>query len=275
VAGKPPEVGFKVRPDGRKGRDYYQVVIHRDRKAMHAAHREEKRRDGEPQAAFRKPKYEALASYNDYRLRRHGRALKLRAPLRGYVRFHVGALGSGIVAHEMTHAALYWLWYDKRIKPSPARTSTDERLATTVGEMVRQFWSGFYRLKERGVQWVPSWREGMLHKIGHARFTHGNTTTKYHAAKMAADYGSCVFYGHTHQIQEHHLLLRGKNRTIKAKSCGHLADETRLRYMRGKPTSWQQSLTVLCVFPSGDFRDFTASIFGGRFIGPLDGKVYG
>src|SRR5690242_301015 len=123
---KPPEVGFRVRPDGPRGRDYYQVVIRRNELEMHACHRELMRRDGNASAAFRKPLYEAIASYRGYRV---GGARGPDAPLRGYVHFHVGAIRPGLVAHEMTHAALYWLWYDKHIKPSPVRRSTDERMA--------------------------------------------------------------------------------------------------------------------------------------------------
>lgn len=62
--------------------------------------------------------------------------------VRGDIFFYKRALGSGIVAHEMTHAALYW--FEKRV--GLINRKNEEELAWCLGSLVAQFWRKFYRL---------------------------------------------------------------------------------------------------------------------------------
>ena len=129
------------------------------------------------------------------------------------------------------------------------------------------------RLRERGIKWVKSWSDGALYKVGKAVFHHGRFTNKYHAAKMALHYGTPIFYGHTHDIQEYWQVLHGKDEVIKGKSLGCLCEYGQ-RYLKGAPTNWQQAITVFYFHEDGYFQDHTAPIFKHRFIGPTNGKVY-
>ena len=61
----------------------------------------------------------------------------------GEVLFHAGNLGSGIVSHEMTHAAHYLLHRKWAHYNTPYR---DEQLAWLQGWLVWQFWTNYYRL---------------------------------------------------------------------------------------------------------------------------------
>jgi hypothetical protein len=58
---------------------------------------------------------------------------------RGNVCFHAGFIGVGVVAHEMTHSAMYFMRH-KRWPVTIRGPHDDEKLAGLVGELVRQFW---------------------------------------------------------------------------------------------------------------------------------------
>lgn len=128
-------------------------------------------------------------------------------------------------------------------------------------------------LKRRGVKWVKSWSRGELYKIGHATFHHGRYVNIYHAAKMCRAYGTNIFYGHTHDIQEFSVVLEGADKTIKGKSLGCLCEYDQ-KYLKGNPTKWQQAITVFYFHEDGFFQEHTIPIFKNRFIGPTNGKVY-
>ena len=64
----------------------------------------------------------------------------------GWVAFHKGNIGSGIVSHEMTHAALYFMGrWKRRLRMSDANRRFDECLAWTQGWLVKQFWDKYYK----------------------------------------------------------------------------------------------------------------------------------
>ena len=127
-------------------------------------------------------------------------------------------------------------------------------------------------LRARGVEWIR-YNQKRTFKIGHAHFHHGLYAGKYHANKHAMDFGTCLFYGHTHDVQEYALTRKGDDSTIKAKSLGCLCGYDQA-YIKGNPTKWQQALTVFWFYPDGYFQDVTVPIFKHRFVGPTTGKVY-
>lgn len=61
----------------------------------------------------------------------------------GVVYFHRDTFGAGVVAHEMTHAALYSIM--PRSCPFVFTQRMDERLAMAVHRLVRGFWRWYYR----------------------------------------------------------------------------------------------------------------------------------
>ena len=56
-------------------------------------------------------------------------------------------IGAGIVSHELTHAALYWISRRTALRAIAYedRHRLDERLANTQGWLVTQFWRHWYR----------------------------------------------------------------------------------------------------------------------------------
>lgn len=128
------------------------------------------------------------------------------------------------------------------------------------------------RLKERGFKWVRCWEKGDIFKKGKASFTHGQYTSKYHAAKMVDTYGDNIFYGHTHDVMSFPRTLRGKNKTHVGQSLGCLCDYE-LSYIKKNPSNWQQAFGVFYFQPNGFFNHYVTQIFNHKFIGP-DGVEY-
>jgi Calcineurin-like phosphoesterase. len=128
------------------------------------------------------------------------------------------------------------------------------------------------RLREREFEWVPSWSKGKLFKLGNAYFTHGLIVSRYHAANMAARFGVCIYYGHTHDVMEFPIVLHGADKTIVGKSLGCLCRYDQ-KYLKGAPTNWQQAFAVFYVLPDGFYTEHTMRIFKHRFVG-TDGVVY-
>jgi predicted phosphodiesterase len=128
------------------------------------------------------------------------------------------------------------------------------------------------RLKARKFEWIPSWSKGKLFKLGNAYFTHGLALSKYHAAVMAAKFGVCIYYGHTHDVMEFPMVQLGADKTIVGKSLGCLCRYDQ-KYLKGAPTNWQQAFAIFYLFPDGYYTEQTIRIFKHRFVGP-DGVVY-
>ena len=128
------------------------------------------------------------------------------------------------------------------------------------------------RLKERGIEWIPSWQHGELFKLGNANFLHGLYTNKYHAMRMVENFGVCVYYGHTHDVQFSPKVTQGNGKTLEAGSLGCLCNYSQ-SYMKGSPHNWQQAVSTLFLRPNGNYNLYVSRIFGHRFIGP-DGKEY-
>lgn len=127
------------------------------------------------------------------------------------------------------------------------------------------------KLKERGIKWVRSWKDGKTFKLGNAYFTHGLYTNQYHAKKMVQNFGTCIYYGHLHDVMEMPQVQRGPDKTIVGKSLGCLCDYSQA-YLKGRPTNWQQAFAIFYVFPDGFYTEHTIRIFKHRFH--AYGKTY-
>lgn len=128
------------------------------------------------------------------------------------------------------------------------------------------------RLKERGIEWVKSWEDGVLFKLGNAHFMHGRYTGLHHAAKTANSYGVCTYYGHNHDVMLWPKTNLGDDKTIEAGSLGCLCRYDQ-RYLQGAPTNWQQAVSTLYLLEGGFYNLYVTRIFKHRFVGP-DGVVY-
>lgn len=127
-------------------------------------------------------------------------------------------------------------------------------------------------LEGRGIRWVRSWSEGEIFKLGRAFFTHGAFHNINHTKSTVTKYGHSVFYGHTHDIMETPWERYGDDDTIVARSMGCLCTY-KMKYMRGRPTKWQQGFGIFYILPDGSFTYYTPRIIQHRFVGP-DGRVY-
>jgi hypothetical protein len=128
-------------------------------------------------------------------------------------------------------------------------------------------------LVELDVEWVKSWEDGKLFKLGNAYFLHGNYINKYHAFKMVDSYGSSVYYGHTHDLMSASKMTKTHGEVFEAASLGCLCRYDQA-YMQGRPHNWQQAVTTLFVRPNGNYNIYSSRIFNHQFTAP-DGVTYG
>lgn len=125
---------------------------------------------------------------------------------------------------------------------------------------------------KRGITYIKQWSIGEVYHIGKAGFIHGHSVNKYHASKAVMEFGTNIFYGHTHDIQSFSYTKLGDNSTIVGESLGCLCRYD-MKYMRGKPSKWQQAVTSFHFQSNGHFNHFISRIFNGEFIAP-SGKLY-
>ena len=127
-------------------------------------------------------------------------------------------------------------------------------------------------LRERGIDWVPFWENHHnIVRVGKANFIHGEYVNDAHAKKTVLQYGCNIYYGHTHDVQEHSLVHRGDDSTLVGKSLGTLCRYD-MPYMRGKPTKWQQAFAHFTIYPDGMYTEHTIRVFKHRF--EAEGVVY-
>lgn len=138
-------IKFDLKCDRRKHGDFYRVFIFPSPASMKIFWREFCRimrdRKGNKVSWCRpSSKFWAQASWWDA-IDKKGK----RDRQRGMVLFSRASVGGGVVSHEMTHAALYWVVNDCKINPLKLRKQDDEKLAWTQGYLVQQFWQKYYR----------------------------------------------------------------------------------------------------------------------------------
>jgi len=65
----------------------------------------------------------------------------------GQIIFCAKAIGAGVVSHEMTHAAVFYLRNHRGMNISNSKN--DERLAYLQGDLTRDFWNQWYAAKRK------------------------------------------------------------------------------------------------------------------------------
>lgn len=126
------------------------------------------------------------------------------------------------------------------------------------------------QLEARGINWVPYWSEGTVYTVGKASFGHGIYHSKYHARTHVEAYGCNFFYGHLHTFDAATKVFQGENNTLIAQSLGCLCSY-RQKYLRGRPTSWQQGFAVFHFRENGMFNYFPVMVFDNAFTSPEGG----
>lgn len=119
------------------GTKYFRVEVHPDAKSMRRSICENdrwiRRRIG-PCAHGHARTAAMCRYYGSWWERRHNTV--------GTLYFHRNCFGAGVVAHECTHAALYFI--KPHNEPFTFTRAMDERLAMQVHTLVRRFWRWWY-----------------------------------------------------------------------------------------------------------------------------------
>jgi hypothetical protein len=140
---------FKLYPDPRRKR-YYKVFVFDTRAMMHAFWRAQVRANtelvlGRRVSAALKRRHTGDLGWAAQAARWYGHWGVIPREHVGQVLFYKRFLGAGVVAHEMTHAALYDVAAHARGGGYRLTARDDERLASVAGELSRQFWCRWYR----------------------------------------------------------------------------------------------------------------------------------
>lgn len=130
----------------KKESDYYKVLIFSSKEAMYEYSQvQESLAYGKKQG-----RYNFLTithHWTGYRLR-SGRWRRQRQI--GVILFCPASVTSGIVSHEASHATLYALYpKNKSRQPILFTNRSDEKFAWTLGWLVAQFWTAFYKLPRK------------------------------------------------------------------------------------------------------------------------------
>ncbi len=135
-------IRFRMYAVRRKG-PYFTVHIFRDRAAMRSWAKINASRFGGPVSTYRV----AEAAVHSWNIHRLSSAKWSRSEDTGWIVFHRKRIGAGIVSHEMTHAALYYLmlWRPQLFRVIQRSRRADEALAWVQGWLVTQFWREFFR----------------------------------------------------------------------------------------------------------------------------------
>ncbi len=138
-------VTFRIYPDGEKD-NYYTAHVFRTQAAMHSF--QLKSTAGIKWGAKYKDMDDTDCEAMTYSWGNP------RGEEAGQVLFYLGSCVPGIVSHEFTHAALYWV-KNHGVKAAHlyTRSAADERLARTQGDMVHEFWTLYYR-KAKRIEWL-------------------------------------------------------------------------------------------------------------------------
>jgi len=124
-----------------------------------------------------------------------------------------------------------------------------------------------YNTKKRGWGYLPY---GQIFKLGHAHFTHGWFTNKYHTWKTVTRWFKTIFYGHTHTWQVHSVVGLDQQ-PVSAVSLGTLS-RFDLDYLKGVPPDWVHMFGYLYLMPDGNFTPYMPTIINGKFV--AEGQLY-
>lgn len=130
------------------------------------------------------------------------------------------------------------------------------------------------QFKARGIEALEY---GLVYTVGKAAFAHEllrnrrTFTTKYHAARMAEDYGKSIFYGHFHTAQNFTRVAYDSSPNM-AVSIGCLCD-LNPGWTRYSPNNWINQLLFMEFDKRGRFSWYAPVIIDGKFR--FAGKVFG
>ena len=131
------------------------------------------------------------------------------------------------------------------------------------------------RFKDRDIEGL---KYGSVYKFGKAAFAHAflrprqkGNQAKYHAAKMADEFGSSIFYGHWHSFQAHTKITYDTKPNV-AMGIGCLS-ELNPSWLRESPNAFVNQLLFLYYDKQGHFTSYAPILIDGKFF--YGGKVFG
>jgi len=115
-------------------------------------------------------------------------------------------------------------------------------------------------LEDQGVSVIPY---NEILKIGHAHFTHGFYTGKYHASKHVAVIGGNIYYGHLESVQTHtETSIRGLK---EGSSLGTMREFAKASFLRKKPVNWSHGFGIFEFRHDGSYTRYIPIIIEGEF----------
>lgn len=133
------------------------------------------------------------------------------------------------------------------------------------------------KLEQRGWQVIPL---GHAFKLGELNVIHGevvsgvgNQVSGYPAKKALEIYGSNVLLGHTHSPQSFAKISPVEHKKKYMAWVSPILGETNPAYLRNRPTSWIQGLTIVELRDKGLFNLYPVICVDGIFS--YGGKIYG
>lgn len=131
-----------------------------------------------------------------------------------------------------------------------------------------------WRLKERGIRWVPYERYGEGSKnwvdVGpNLKVLHGQYVGKSALAQHYTHWDCNLIIGHLHWIAEQSFPSLNNHKMVKSIGC--LATKY-ASYHRGRNNAWGQAISVVYLKPDGIFHENTIRVFNGEAV--YNGKVY-
>ena len=130
-----------------------------------------------------------------------------------------------------------------------------------------------WRLKERGIQWIPYQRYGEgaknWYQFGKVKIIHGQYANMNHIKKHHESWGCNLIYGHMHTIQETTFISADSQMMVATAGC---LSTPYASYHRGRNNAWQQAVFVVYLQPNGLFHYYPIRIVNGTAV--WNGKTY-
>lgn len=145
---------FRIKPEPHHDPRYYQVMVFRNKPTLYKFWELVCQRWGLDCASRGEPNFEAIThGFSGVHIAEDG--TETPDPCVGLILFHEDRFGAGIVAHELTHAALFW-YADRRKLPLAALDTDGEPLCLVTGELNHQFWKKWLARETRRARTIAT-----------------------------------------------------------------------------------------------------------------------
>ena len=127
-------------------------------------------------------------------------------------------------------------------------------------------------LEQRKMKYIPyqkySSKPNYL-QIGKLRILHGQYVATNHLTRHWMSHQCSLIYGHLHTIESKSFPTSENHQSVQTIGC---LCTPQASYHRGRNNAWGQAISVVYLFPNGQFRDVLVRIING--VAVFNGKVY-